>query len=403
MTPKRYLSQEEIKQAKESKSIREEIITKIDKVLQIGKRRQVTIDGPDPETGYKMGVYRMTRRVATEDAIRQFCEAVDDLNPLYVSRDYAKNNVYGRIIAPPQFLGAIAPYSGIAKATEELDFFTTRLDAGVSMEWFKLIYEGDSFTVTEIPTFIKDITREKTALQFLIGGDRVYRNQRNEVVAVAHISGIAVVTPPPSDSKEQIGKKITMHKFSEKEVDDWYQLMEVEPVRGADSLYWENVTDGDELPSTHHVFSMTEHIAYNAAMGKSYSWRQSMAARNGIWKQAKDPDSGLPDFTNLHLTDAAAQRLGMPYANGLGTQMRAWLGRMIGNWMGDHGFIKQMSDQVRGILYRESFVLCKGRVTRKYVQDGEHLVDLATTIENHDGDLIIPNGTATVRLPSKNV
>ena len=403
MTQKRYLSQEEINQAKASKAIRDDIMSRIEKVLEIGKRRQVTIDGPDPETGYKMGVYRMTRRVATEDAIRQFCEAIDDLNPLYISRDYAKNNAYGRIIAPPQFLGAIAPYSGIAKATEELDFYTTRLDAGVSMEWFKLIFEGDSFTVAEVPTFIKDITRENTALQFLIGGDRIYKNQSNEVVAVAHISGIAVVVAPPSDSKEQIGKKVTMRRFSEKEVDDWYHLMAAEPVRGGDSLYWEDVNEGNELPSTHHVFSMTEHIAYNAAMGKSYSWRQSMAARKENWKQAVDPDSGLPDFTNLHLTDAAAQRMGMPYANGLGTQIRAWLGRMIGNWMGDQGFIKQMSDQVRGILYRESFVLCKGVVTKKYVREGGHLVDLATTVENHDGDLIIPNGTATVRLPSRNV
>jgi hypothetical protein len=145
---------------------------------------------------------------------------------------------------------------------------------------------------------------------------------------------------------------------------------------------------------------MTEHIAYNAAMGKSYSWRQQMAARKDSWKQAVDPDSGLPDFTNLHLTDAASQRMGMPYANALGAQMRAWLGRMIGNWMGDNGFIKKMSDQVRGILYRESFALCKGKVVRKYILDGEHLVDLQMTLSDHNGDLIIPNGSATVVLPS---
>ncbi|MBU4316818.1 MAG: MaoC family dehydratase N-terminal domain-containing protein [Proteobacteria bacterium] len=398
---KRHLTEDEINQAKGSKAIRDDMMTRIDKVLEIGKTRLVTVDGQDPETGYKMGVYRMTRRVATEDAIRQFCDAVDDLNPLYRSRDYAKNNCFGRIIAPAQFLGAIAPYSGIAKATEELDFHTSRLDAGVSMEWFKPIYEGDSFTVHEYPTAIKDLTRENTALQFLVEGDRIYKKQTGEIVAIAHISGIAVVVAPPSGNNKQIGRKVVMHRFSEKEIEDWYALMEAEEIRGGVSRFWEDVREGDSLPSTHHVFSMTEHIAYNAAMGKSYSWRQQMAARKDSWHQAVDPDSGLPDFTNLHLTDAASQRLGMPYANALGAQMRAWLGRMLGHWMGDDGFIKKMSDQVRGILYRESFVLCKGKVTKKYIENSEHLVDISMTLEDHNGGLIIPKGSATVRLPSR--
>ena len=398
---KRYMTEAEIIQAKESKSIRQEIISRIEKALEIGRPRLVTVDGPDPETGYKMGVYRATRRVATEDAIRQFCDAVDDLNPLYRSRDYAKNNAFGRILAPAQFLGAIAPFSGIAKAAEELDFHASRLDAGVSMEWFKRIYEGDAFTVVEHPTEIKDLTRDNTALQFLIGGDRVFKNQNGEIVAIAHITGIAVVIAPPSPDKKQIGRKVTMRRFSQNEVENWYGRMETETIRGALPRLWEDVNEGDPLPSTHHVFSMTEHIAYNAAMGKSYSWRQQMAARKDSWQQAIDPDSGLPDFSNLHLTDAAAQRMGMPYANCLGSQMRAWIGRMIGNWMGDDGFIKIMSDQVRGILYRESLVLCKGEVSKKYIRNDEHLVELRFTLENHNGDLIIPNGSATVVLPSR--
>ncbi len=102
---KRYLTEEEIKKAKADKNIREEIVAEIEAKLEIGKPRPVTVDGPDPETGYKMGAYRMTRRVATVDAIQQFCDAIGDFNPLYRNRDYVKNSRYGGIIAPPQFLG----------------------------------------------------------------------------------------------------------------------------------------------------------------------------------------------------------------------------------------------------------------------------------------------------------
>jgi acyl dehydratase len=400
---KRYLSEEEIKAAKADENVRQKIVRDIEEKLEIGRTRQVTVDGPDPETGYKMGVYRMTRRVATEDAIRQFCDATGDLNPLYRSRDYAKNNRYGRIIAPAHFLGAIAPFSGIAKATEDLDIYTARLDAGVSVEWFNTIYEGDSFTVSEYPIEVKDLTRENTALQFMVSGNRVYKNQRDEVVGIAKISGIAAVLSPPSPGKKQVGQKPNIHLFSEEEVENWYQKMAEEPIQGPETRYWEDVNEGEQLNPTHHVFSMTEDIAYSAAMGKSVCWRQQMAARKQNWKGLKDPESGLPDFTNLHQTDVAAQRLGMPRASGTGAQMRAWLGRMIINWAGDGAFLKKMTDQVRGILYRESLALCKGKVTKKYVVGDDHLIDLHISIEDHSGQLIIPNGSATVKLPSREV
>jgi len=398
---KRYLTEEEIQRAKADKKIREGIIAEIEAKLEKGKPRPVTVDGPDPETGYKMGAYRMTRRVATEDAIRQFCDAIGDFNPLYRNRDYVKNSRYGGIIAPPQFLGALAPFSGIAKAAEDLDFHVARVDAGVSVEWFKIIREDDRFTVFEYPTSVKDITRENTALQFLVNGNRVFNNQRDEVVAVVDIAGIAVVLKEPSSDRVQVGKPPQFRRFSSREVEDWYRRAEREVIRGGNPRFWEEVNEGDELPSTHHVFTLAEAIAYSSAMGKSVSWRTHMAHNRDSWKNMIDPESGLPDFTHWHLTDAAAQRLGMPRANGLGMQMRAWLGRMISNWMGDDGFIKKMGDQLRGVLYRDSLALCKGKVVKKYVQEGEHLVDLSITLEDHDGKFMIPNGSATVVLPSR--
>jgi acyl dehydratase len=398
---KRYLTEEEIRRAKADKKIREGIIAAIEAKLEIGKPRPVTVDGPDPETGYKMGAYRMTRRAATEDAIRQFCDAIGDFNPLYRNRDYVKNSPYSCLIAPPQFLGAIAPFSGIAKAAEDLDFYVARVDAGVSVEWFKIIREDDRFTVFEYPVSVKDITRENTALQFLVNGNRVFKNQRDEVVAVVEIAGIAVVLKEPSSDRVQVGKPPQFRRFSSGEVEDWYERAEREDIRGRNPRFWEEVNEGEDLPPTHHVFTLAEAIAYTSAMGKSVGWLTHMTHNRTGWKNMIDPESGLPDFTHWHLGDAAAQRLGMPRANCLGMQMRAWLGRMISNWMGDDGFIQKMGDQLRGVLYRDSLALCKGKVVKKFVQAGEHLVELAISVEDHDGKFIIPNGSATVVLPSR--
>lgn len=48
--------------------------------------------------------------------IRQFAQAIGDLNPLYTDEHYAKSTVHGGIIAPPSFPVAISPDNG-----EELD------------------------------------------------------------------------------------------------------------------------------------------------------------------------------------------------------------------------------------------------------------------------------------------
>ena len=43
----------------------------------------------------------------------------------------------------------------------------------------------------------------------------------------------------------------------------------------------------------------------------------------------------------------------------------------------------------------------KGKVTKKYIVNGEHLVDIECWGENQRGEITLP-GSATVRLPSKN-
>ena len=45
-------------------------------------------------------------------------------------------------------------------------------------------------------------------------------------------------------------------------------------------------------------------------------------------------------------------------------------------------------------------VCCKGRVTKTYLENGEHLVDMDVHCENQDGLVMMP-GSATVRLPSR--
>jgi hypothetical protein len=68
--------------------------------------------------------------------------------------------------------------------------------------------------------------------------------------------------------------------------------------------------------------------------------------------------------------------------------------------MGDDGFLKVLEAQSRRINSHGDTSWMKGKVTKKYVDNDEHLVDLDVHCENQDGVKHM-TGTATVRLPSR--
>jgi acyl dehydratase len=390
----RHLTEKEIKEAKVEKSIREKMRAALEESMEPGKMQLHSTDSGG-----------MWRRVATEDAIRGFCDSIGDTNPLYRSQDYARKSIYGGLIAPPHFLSTISAFSGIgARRKTEPEFTMTGFDAGSQVEWYKIIRENDEFIVFDIPTEVVDLTRDHTPIRFLTRGNRIYKNQRDEVVAVVTGSVIGTVAGSLSNSPGQGTWELPEQRhFSEEEVNEWYQLTEQEEIRGADPRFWEDTDVGDTLPHTHHVCTMMEYIAFVAGRGRWGNWYLQMAQRKNMWQNLIDPDNGLPDFGGLHLTDTSAQRMGMPMTSCAGGLLFNWLGKLVTNWMGDTGFLKKLGVEYRKPLWRGSMALCKGEVLKKYIENDEHLVNLHISIEDHNGNLMIPNGSATVALPSRHM
>jgi acyl dehydratase len=385
--------EKEIKEAKADKQLRDKVRADIEEKVEIGKPRFCSNNEQE-------FWYRIENRVATADAIRRFCDAVGDVNPLYLNQDYAQNSVHGGIIAPPFFLCTVSQFDwkGVWDMSE-YGYKIAGFDAGAEVEWFKVIRINDKFRVHEIATEVIDLTREDTVLQFLVCADKVYTNQRDETVAVVKTKIMKMIVDP--NIKSQLAEP-RLKYFSEDEVAEWFRLLQKEEIRGNNPRFWEDVNVGDQLPSTHHIFSLVESAAFEAVCGRIKSWRFEMTRfGSDSWRKMINPESGLPAFGGPHLTDETARRYGSPRANCLAVQMQAWLGHMISNWMGDAGFLKRLICQVRKPLYRESLALCEGVVANKYTDGKEHLVDINVSVADHNGTLSIPKAVATVVLPSR--
>jgi hypothetical protein len=68
--------------------------------------------------------------------------------------------------------------------------------------------------------------------------------------------------------------------------------------------------------------------------------------------------------------------------------------------MGDTGFVTRLYGELRRFNVVGDTTWIKAKVTRTYVEDGRHLVDLDVWAENQRGEVTAP-GHATVQLPSR--
>ncbi len=398
---------------KESKMSKAEWSKKIDDFLaqepgKAGKERLV--EWPGKPEGYHFG---LVNKHITMDMIIRFAYAVGDPNPLWRDPDYAKNTRWGGVIAPPvaehmigtpwDFPVAIFWLNTIGG----MDIF----DAGASHEYFGVIRPGDEFTATDKYLGTVEKTKPGKAYRlFLARNEKKYFNQRGEMVARG-VGGVIVTGIPPGETskvQEQIAANIKRPRYTEAELDALHRAYDEELEgkwrQGAAIRYWEDVKVGEEIhPVVKGPLDDSDAMKWIQATGEcpgafAIKWG---AIRAELDRAAIDPETGeYRAAIDWHHSDTMAREVGIPYALGYGAQNQAIVAHGVTNWMGDDAFVKKLDLQNRGVNYYGDMNWIKGKVVRKYVDKGEHLVDLDVWAECQDGR-IHTKGIATVRLISR--
>ena len=138
-------------------------------------------------------------------------------------------------------------------------------------------------------------------------------------------------------------------------------------------VYWEDTQEGLEIPTLAKEPTTRQLVQYAGASG---------------------------DLYEIHYDKDYALGNNLPGVILHGALKSAWLGQLMTDWIGEHGALKKLTTQYRGMDIPGDNIFCKGIVTRKYVENGEHLVDCDIWVENGQGEKTTP-GSATVMLPSR--
>lgn len=114
-------------------------------------------------------------------------------------------------------------------------------------------------------------------------------------------------------------------------------------------VYWEDVEVGQEIPT---LVKQPTHI-------------QML-----MWGGAVD------DYNPMHADNEIAKRAGYREPIVFGPLIFAFLEQMLTSWIGVDGWLKKITVRHNVPAFANDDVVCRGKITDKYVKDGEHYVEL---------------------------
>jgi len=141
----------------------------------------------------------------------------------------------------------------------------------------------------------------------------------------------------------------------------------------AEQLFWEDVEEGTEVTPLEKQPTTQQLVRWAGASG---------------------------DFYQIHYDKDFALGNALPGVIVHGALKSAWLGQLLGDWAGEDGSVRKYGCSYRGMDVPGDTLTCKGKVTKKYIEGDEHLVECEIWLENSKGEKTTP-GTAVVVLPSK--
>ena len=340
---------------------------------------------------------------ATRDNIRHYAHGIGDDNPLWCNPEYAAKTSHGTIIALPSFLYStsriVSGYVGGLPGVHAMW-------SGSNWTWHQHAKRND---VISTEAYLKDLVEHDTrfagkAIQQTYHVD--FFNQTGDKLAEADTWCFRT----ERDHAREKGTKYTevqekgVVPYTDEQLQEAYKLYANEEIRGANTRYWDDVQEGEELPVLFKgPMTVTGFIAYAQGWGGLYiranklAW-QLIDAHPGVGIKNR---FGVPDVPErVHWEEEFALEVGAPGAYDYGPERSSWLMHQMTNWMGDEGFLRQADCKIRRHNPAGDMLFIRAKVTKKSKEGDRHLVAITQEAHNQNNELSVL-GSCIVQLPTR--
>jgi len=200
---------------------------------------------------------------------------------------------------------------------------------------------------------------------------------------------------------------VELAAYSDGQIDEIEAQYACERARGAESRWWEDVDEGDEVgPMVKGPLTVTDMICWHAGMGMGLygvkPLRLGYQNRRRIPRFFHRDAQNVPDvMQRVHWDPEFARRAGNPTTYDYGRMRETWLIHLCTDWMGDDAWLWKLDCEFRKFNYVGDTQWLRGRVVRKLIAPGDRpAVELELEAVNQRGEATTP-GHATILLPSR--
>jgi hydroxyacyl-ACP dehydratase HTD2-like protein with hotdog domain len=96
----------------------------------------------------------------------------------------------------------------------------------------------------------------------------------------------------------------------------------------------------------------------------------------------------------------ATQRRGLPNVVAPGNMAGDYYAELLSRWAGEKGELRKLAIQFRNFMVPGDILVCGGKITKKFVDDGKGYVELELWLKNQSNVNCVP-GKGVVELPIK--
>ena len=343
-------------------------------------------------------------RHVNQDSITHVARAIGDTNPLYTDPEYAKGTRFGRLVAPPALLYALAWGSLDLRHGQGLPG-VHGFHSGDGWRLLRPILAGDELRATKELVRAEPMTGRYAGKKMFIQVEEIrYHNQRDELVA---IQDFPIIRAEREAAKSR-GKntKLETATYTDEDIAQIDRELEQEVPRGATPRYWEDTEIGERVdPVVKGPLTLPDMVTWLMAIGSPHvrTGKYWMEYRKSSPKVAvKDPATGIPQaIERVHWDNYMASEIGLPAAYDYGSQRGGYALYWATNWVGDDGWVAKMDYQFRGFYFNGDHFRISGEVVDKWrgAKTGTGYVQVKFSSINQRGDDIMP-GTGVFALPS---
>ena len=140
-----------------------------------------------------------------------------------------------------------------------------------------------------------------------------------------------------------------------------------------EQIYYEDVIEQSEIPALTKQPTTRQLVMYAGASG---------------------------DYNPIHYDQDYARNKGLSGIIVHGQLVAGFLSQLITDWIGEQGTFRKLTCSYKGMNLPNQTITCQGKVSKKYVDNGEHCVECNIWAENPKGEKTV-TGKALITLPSR--